>query len=99
VSSCGFWPGNEAVPHAAFYSYLYPEPKNYKKAAIQSEEAVYNQQLGEHVLPYQAVQESENPSQTLLEFLRSTYSAAADLAGWDRNSLEREDSWRNSMSM
>ena len=26
VSSAGFWPGNDAFPRAAFYSYAYPEP-------------------------------------------------------------------------
>jgi hypothetical protein len=27
----------------------------------------------------------------LMDFLRSTYAAAADLAHWDRAALERED--------
>lgn len=88
VSSCGFWPGNEAVPFAVFYSYIYPEPAGFKDATIQPKQAYYHEQLGEFILPYDAVQKSTNPTATLLEFLHSTYNAAADLAKWDRESLE-----------
>ena len=90
VSSCGFWPGNEAVPYAAFYSYIYPEPAGFKEANILPAEASYNEDLGEFILPYKEVQLAEDPSAKLLEFLRSTYEAAADLAEWDRNSLENK---------
>ena len=90
VSSCGFWPGNASVPFAAFYSYIYPEPEGYKEAAILPEEAYYNTDLGEFILPYKAVCEADDPSLKLLEFLRSTYNAAAGLADWDRASLENK---------
>ncbi|NEU07920.1 hypothetical protein GZH53_06310 [Flavihumibacter sp. R14] len=89
VSSCGFWPGNESVPFAAFYSYIYPEPEGFKDFKILPEEAYYHPDLGEFILPYSVVQEAEDPSSKLLEFLRSTYEAAADLAGWDRSTLEK----------
>ena len=88
VSSCGFWPGNESVPYAAFYSYVYPEPEGFKDAAILPEEAFFHPDLGEYILPYKAVQQSADPTQKLMEFLRTTYEAAADRAGWDRSSLE-----------
>ncbi|WP_256622923.1 DUF5996 family protein [Methanolobus chelungpuianus] len=89
VSSCGFWPGNDAVPFAAFYSYIYPEPQGFKSAGIKPESAYYHNDLGEFILPYKEVQQSNDPSQTLLDFLNTTYEAAADSAHWDRENLER----------
>ena len=88
VSSCGFWPGNEAVPFAAFYSYIYPEPEGFKKAVVLPDGAYYHDDLGEFILPYKVVQKAADPNEKLIEFLRSTYDAAADLAQWDRGSLE-----------
>ncbi|WP_162054283.1 DUF5996 family protein [Pontibacter pamirensis] len=88
VCSCGFWPGNEAVPFAAFYSYIYPGPEDYNKASIKPEQAYYHKELREFVLPYEAVQQAENPQAMLLDFLHSTYEAAADLAQWDRKAFE-----------
>lgn len=88
VSSCGFWTGNDTLPEPAFYCYLYPEPGGYKSAKIKPEEASYNTTLGEYILPYSAVQESESPENKLLEFLKSTYETGADLAKWDRKILE-----------
>ena len=88
VSSCGFWPGNDAVPFAAFYSYIYPEPQGFKNAVVLPEGSYYHQELGEFILPYKVVQKAADPHLKLLEFLRSTYDAAANLAQWDRGSLE-----------
>lgn len=90
VCSCGFWPGSEALPEAAFYSYIYPEPEGYKNASIKPEVAYYHQGLGEFVLSYNEIYQSENPTKSLLDFLQSTYDAAADLAGWDRKNLEKQ---------
>ncbi|QHL86752.1 hypothetical protein GU926_04585 [Nibribacter ruber] len=92
VSSCGFWPGNEAMPSPAFYSYQYPEPEGYKTAKVQPASAFYHATLGEYILPYQEVQQAEHPEKTLLAFLRSTYQAGAQLGHWDRKTLERDDS-------
>jgi len=89
VSSCGFWPGGGPVPYAAFYSYAYPEPAGFATSRIQPREGSYNNDLREFILPYDAVRQSESPDDTLLEFLETTYRAAADLAKWDRSSLER----------
>lgn len=33
VSSCGFWPGGEAMPYPVFYAYAYPEPEGFSEAA------------------------------------------------------------------
>jgi len=88
VSSCGFWPGNGGFGQAAFYCYAYPQPPGYAEAAV-APLGVYNHQIGEFVLPYDAVREAERPREVLLRFLQQTYAAAADLAGWDRAALER----------
>lgn len=88
VSSCGFWTGSDAYPHAAFYCYLYPEPDGYKDARVLPAEAFYHKELGEFILPYQAVQESKDSAVALMEFLTSTYGVGADLAKWEREILE-----------
>jgi uncharacterized protein DUF5996 len=89
VSSCGFWPGGGPVPSAAFYSYAYPEPPGFAQATVRPAAASYNGDLKEFILPYGAVRESASPDDTLLEFLQSTYEAAAGLGRWDRAALER----------
>lgn len=88
VSSCGFWPGGGAVHYPAFYSYAYPEPTGFAEAPVKPDAAFYSTELREFVLPYDAVRESKSPDDALLEFLQTTYEAAADLGGWDRKSLE-----------
>jgi hypothetical protein len=89
VSSCGFWPGGGAVPHAAFYSYAYPEPDGFPAAPVRPAAAFYSSELREFLLPYDAVRQAEAPDDVLLAFLQSTYEAAATLGRWDRASLER----------
>ncbi|MGO4570493.1 DUF5996 family protein [Microvirga sp. 2TAF3] len=88
VSSAGFWPGNDAFPHAAFYSYAYPEPLGFRDRPVHPSAASFNAQLGEFILPYDAVRQAESPDDALLAFLQSTYDAAADAGGWDRRALE-----------
>lgn len=89
VSSCGFWPGGGAIPYPAFYSYAYPEPAGYSGARIRPEAAFYSTDFREFILPYETVRHAELPDATLLNFLQTTYEAAADLGQWDRTSLER----------
>jgi hypothetical protein len=89
VSSCGFWPGNGGFGRPAFYSYAYPQPTGFPDAAIATRGAFYSKDLGEFILPYDSVRQAERPRQLLLEFLESTYAAAADLGQWDRALLER----------
>jgi hypothetical protein len=88
VSSCGFWPGGGPVPYPAFYSYAYPEPPGYADADLSATGAAYNTDLREFILPYDVVRAAASPEDTLLQFLQATYEAAADLAGWDRATLE-----------
>jgi hypothetical protein len=89
VSSCGFWAGSAPVDYPAFYAYAYPEPPGFAAARVRPDGAFYSKDLGEFILPYARVRESSSPDDTLLEFLQSTYEAAADLAKWDRAALER----------
>jgi hypothetical protein len=92
VSSCGFWPGGgggAAITYPAFYSYAYPEPAGFAQAAVKPGDAFYSPDLHEFILPYDAVRRSKDPDATLLDFLQTTYEAAANLARWDRAALER----------
>jgi hypothetical protein len=89
VSSCGFWPGNEQMPQPVFYAYAYPEPKGFREAKARPAEAEFNSTMGEFILPYDAVRQAASPDEALLEFLQSTYEAAADLAAWPRSELEQ----------
>ena len=84
VSSCGFWPGNDALPQPAFYAYAYPEPPAFKTAAARPAAAYYHSDLREFVLPYDDVREARAPDAAVLEFLQSTYEAAADLGRWEQ---------------
>jgi Family of unknown function (DUF5996) len=87
VSSAGFWPGNDAFPQAAFYSYAYPEPPGFRDARV-APGAYFEQSLGEFILPYEVLRTAADPDARLLEFLSSTYTAAAQAARWDRAALE-----------
>lgn len=89
VSSAGFWPGGGGVDEPAFYSYAYPEPAGFADALVKPEAAYYDTTMREFVLPYEAVRLAPDPDGALMAFLQSTYEAAADLAGWDRSTLER----------
>jgi hypothetical protein len=88
VSSAGFWPGSGAIDYPAFYCYAYPEPAGFRTTKVRPDAAFFSEALGEFVLPYDAVRTAANPDQVLLEFLQSTYEAAADAATWDRDALE-----------
>ncbi|WP_371876988.1 DUF5996 family protein [Microbulbifer sp. 2205BS26-8] len=90
VSSAGFWPGGGKIDTPSFYSYAYPAPDGFSKAQISPPEAYYSDKLGEFILSYDDVRTSESPDDKLLEFLQSTYEAAANLSDWDRTALERE---------
>jgi hypothetical protein len=88
VSSCGFWPG-AGVGEAAFYSYAYPQPPGFANASVRPGNAYWHKDLGEFVLPYDAVRQESAADECILDFLESTYAAAADLGRWDRKALER----------
>lgn len=88
VSSAGFWPG-AGLSYPAFYSYAYPEPDGFKQAVVRPDAAFYSPELGEFILPYEAVRTAASPDQALLEFLQSTYEAAASLGHWEQEKLKQ----------
>ena len=89
VISHGFWPGSGPVLEPAFYAYAVPEPPGLKEAQVQPHAAYYHRELGEFILPYEAVRLAASPDQEILAFVESTYDRAAVLAGWDRAALDR----------
>ncbi|HEY7862533.1 MAG TPA: DUF5996 family protein [Thermoanaerobaculia bacterium] len=91
-SSAGFWPGSEAAPQAFFYAYAYPEPGGFRQHPVRPKEAFYSAEMAEYLLPYEVVRTSRDPDATLMEFLQSTYEAAAIHGKWDRAALERPGS-------
>jgi hypothetical protein len=88
VSSLGFWPGGESHPEPIYYSYAYPTPEGFGEARVAPAAAAWSGELGEFVLPYEAVRTADDPEAALLAFARTTYEAAAELGGWDREALE-----------
>ena len=90
VSSLGFWPGNDQVPAALFYSYAYPSPDGFAEAKVKPAGAYFHPQLREFVLPYNEVREAKSPEEAILEFAQSTYDAASTLAKWERAAFEEK---------
>ncbi len=90
VISAGFWPGNGGYGQAAFYCYAAPSPVGLQQAKVQPAAAQFDSGMGEFLLKYEDVRTAPDPDAALLSFLQSTYDAAADLAKWDRASLERQ---------
>jgi hypothetical protein len=89
VASCGFWPGGGSVPYPVFYAYAYPEPAGFATATVKPAAAFYSPDLREFVLAYDVIRQSQSPDAMLLDFLQTTYEAAANLGKWDRAALER----------
>jgi hypothetical protein len=83
VSSCGFWPGGGPLQYPVFYSYGYPEPPGFSTAQVRPDGAFYSTDFREFILPYDRVTGAAAPDDTILEFLQSTYDAAARLSRWD----------------
>jgi hypothetical protein len=97
-SSAGWWPGGVAANGAyldgpAFYSYAVPQPPGFAESKVRPEAAHYDDRLGEFVLLYDDVRQAASPRHALMEFLQSTYEAAADCGKWDRAALEEPPSW------
>jgi hypothetical protein len=88
VISAGFWPGGGDVKDAAFYAYAAPEPEGLGQSSVRPAGAFYDSKMHEFFLMYDDVRKSASPRDTLLDFLQSTYEAAAQLAKWDRAALE-----------
>jgi hypothetical protein len=90
VSSAGFWPGGGPIDYPAFFSYAYPVPEGFAEQRVEPDAAFFHEDLGEFLLPYDAVRTAADPDAALRAFLQSSYAAAAETAGWDRAALERE---------
>lgn len=89
VSSAGLWPGSAQAPQTIFYSYAYPAPPGFDAAPVRPAAATFSREMGEFLLSYDAVRTAPDPDAALLDFLQSTYEAAANLGRWDRAALER----------
>lgn len=85
VSSAGFWPGGSGVDQPCFYSYAYPEPPGFRAMKVRPSQAAFSEQLSLYLLPYDAVRTASDPDAALLDFMQSTYEAAALTAEWDRS--------------
>jgi hypothetical protein len=88
VMSCGFWPGDARYPHAAFYAYAVPPPEGFADRRLEPAAAHWDSALGEFILDYEDVRTSATPERDVLAFCQTAYEAAAELANWDRTSLE-----------
>lgn len=84
----GFWTGSGPITDLAYYAYMVPKPEGFESAKVEPDAAYWSAELGEYILPYEAVRTADDPEATLMAFLQSTYAASADLAGWDRARLE-----------
>lgn len=84
----GGWPG-KGLGQPAFCAYAYPTPSGFADADPGVDGARFDADLGEFVLPWDAVRTSDDPDATVLGFMQATYEATADLGGWDRAALER----------
>jgi hypothetical protein len=92
VISHGFWPGSGPLLEPAFYAYAVPEPPGFKEARVRPDAAYYHRELGEFILPYEAVRTTDSPEAAIQAFVESTYEHGADLARWDRAALEKDPS-------
>lgn len=90
VSSAGFWAGNEMFPHPAFYSYCYPTPPNFKDQKVLPPTAFFDDTMGEFFLKYEDVIADPDPESRIMEFLQTTYEAAANTGDWNRGALEKD---------
>ena len=99
VISHGFWPGGANVLEPVFYAYAVPEPAGFKEAAVQPAQSYYHRELGEFLLPYEAVRTAGDPDKMISEFIDTTYRQAGLLGGWDLASLDRRHQKRTSKLM
>ena len=89
LAVAGFGRGGGHIDEPVFYAYAYPEPTGFREYPIKPEEAYFSNDMNEFILPYEAVRTAKSPDEVLMAFMQSTYEAAANLAKWDRNALER----------
>lgn len=79
----GWWAGSAAYPKPAFYSFAYPQPAGIEGAPISPASARWDSAMGEFILDYDDLRQSNDPDGDLLAFFRTAYNAGAQRAGWD----------------
>jgi hypothetical protein len=88
VISFGFWPGDDRIGDAAYYSYTAPEPDGLRAEPLAVGDWVEYGAGSLAVLPYELVRRASDPRTTVLAFCQSAYEAGARLAGWDTARFE-----------
>jgi hypothetical protein len=93
VISFGFWPGDQTVREASFYSYTSPEPPGLRQEPLNPKAAKWTDQGSGSLarLSFEDVRTAKDPRATLLGFLESAYQAGTQAAGWNR--AELASSW------
>ena len=89
----GFWPGHAQFPRPAFFAYVYPKPNGLEDAPVEPAEAGWDKELGEFILPYDAVRSAADPRRAIRGFLDSTYKACASVGGWPKDLVPEEATW------
>ncbi len=85
VSSAGFWPGGSGVEGPAYYAYAAPEPAGFSQ--IQSEARARLSIIRNCMSTCSCTTmfaRPPRPKKSLMQFLQSTYDAAATSGKWDR---------------
>jgi hypothetical protein len=90
MQQCRLVAGRRRRDGTAFYAYTAPEPPGYGEQLVRPSGAVYPSKLHEFLLMYDDVRRAASPRDEILEFAQSTYEAGANLAGWERATLERK---------
>jgi hypothetical protein len=88
VISFGYWPGDDNLGDAAYYSYTAPEPPGLRDQPLSAGTWIESGSGSLAILPYQAVRTARAPRTALLAFCQSAYEAGARVAGWDTTSFE-----------
>ncbi|UCE01332.1 MAG: hypothetical protein JSW67_08490 [Candidatus Latescibacterota bacterium] len=88
VISAGFWVGDDQVREPAFYAYAHPQPQGLTSQPLRPAAASWAPQGGMALLRYEDFRRAKDPRAALLDFLQSSYEAAAKLAEWPRAQLE-----------
>jgi hypothetical protein len=91
VIAFGFWPGDDNLGDAAFYSYTSPEPDGLRDQPLYSGEWVPSGNGSLAVVPYETIRAAPHPKASLLAFYQSAYEAGARTAGW--NTSDFESNW------
>jgi hypothetical protein len=87
VISFGFWPGDDNVPDATYYSYTAPEPAGLRDEPLAVGVWAAAGEGSLALVAYEDVRTAADPKQTLLAFLQSAYEAGARTAGWDTSAF------------